>query len=164
MLISTLNQAIQPTSEKLPDGLQYFLLFLLFAFIIVAIIVVIYFSKWLTLGPKVKRRWGRITRKGKSEKVVNGVQVRGGEIVVDANYEQELRNKITNSNSPQEKLDYQVKLEEHLKEKEKAANEIKKAEEAKLAKIQEKEERARITREAKEEAKRLKEESKGVKK
>ncbi len=138
------------------DGLNYFLLFLLFGSIIVSVVVVIYFAKWLTLGPKVKAMFSKKAR----NEMVEGVQLKGKEVIVDANYEEELRKKIAESHSPQEKLDYQSKLESHMKQKAKAEAEIKAAEEAKLAKLEEKEERQRIQQEVKEEAKKYKEESK----
>ncbi len=161
MLTNTIyNQSVETLGTGLPDGLDYFLLFLLFFGVIVGVIVVIYFAKWLTMGPKLKARWAKITGKSKGPAVVDGVQVKGKEIIVDANYEENLRKMIEEAHSPQEKLDYQSKLDAHIKQREKVEREIKEAEAAKLAKIQEKEELARIQREAKEEAKKLKEQNK----
>ncbi len=162
MLINKLDYQI-PDTYEISDGLNYFFLFLLFFGIIFAVVVIIYFAKWLTLGPKVKKRWAKITGKNKGDAVVEGVQIKGKEILVDANYEEELKKKIAESHSPQEKLDYQNKLDKHLKQKVKAEEELRKAEEAKLAKIEEKEERARVQKEAKEEAKKYKEEAKKAK-
>lgn len=154
--INYYKQNVNALNSGISDGLNYFFLFLLFGIILVSVILVIYFAKWLTLGPKVKRRWAKITRKHVDNSPIDGVKIKGKEIIVDANYEEELRNKIINAHSPQEKLDYQSKLDSHIKQKEKAENEIKSIEEAKLAKLKEKEERARIQKEAKEEAKRIK--------
>ncbi len=162
MLLNNLLK-IQDTNTfttQISDGLNYFLIFLMFAFIISSIVAVIYFSKWLTLGPKVKKRWNKILGKNKEEKNKDGVSIIKGEVVVDANYEKELLKKIEESTSPQQKLDYQVKLEVHQKEKQKAEDKIRQIEEDKLAKIQEKEDRARIKSEAKEEAKKIKEQNK----
>ncbi len=162
MLLNNLLK-IQDTdtfATQISDGLNYFLIFLMFAFIISSIVAVIYFSKWLTLGPKVKKRWNKILGKNKEEKNKDGVSIVKGEVVVDANYEKELLKKIEESTSPQQKLDYQVKLEVHQKEKQKAEEKIRQIEEEKLAKIQEKEDRARIKSEAKEEAKKIKEQNK----
>ncbi len=142
-------------TRQISDGLNYFLLFLMFASIIISVVVVIYFAKWLTLGPKLKKTFSRKAR----NEMEHGVQLKGKEIIVDANYEDELRRLIKESHSPQEKLDYQSKLDQHVKQREKAEAEIKAAEEQKLAKIQEKEERQRIQQEAKEEAKKYKEEA-----
>ncbi len=162
MLLNNLLK-IQDTdtfATQISDGLNYFLIFLMFAFIISSIVAVIYFSKWLTLGPKVKKRWNKILGKNKEEKNKDGVSIVKGEVVVDANYEKELLKKIEESTSPQQKLDYQVKLEVHQKEKQKAEEKIRQIEEEKLAKIQEKEDRARIKSEAREEAKKIKEQNK----
>ncbi len=162
MLLNNLLK-IQDTdtfATQISDGLNYFLIFLMFAFIISSIVAVIYFSKWLTLGPKVKKRWNKILGKNKEEKNKDGVSIVKGEVVVEANYEKELLKKIEESTSPQQKLDYQVKLEVHQKEKQKAEEKIRQIEEEKLAKIQEKEDRARIKAEAKEEAKKIKEQNK----
>ncbi len=155
MLNNTILRSVIETRE-MSDGLNYFLLFLMFSLIIISVIVVMYFAKWLTWGPKLKSTFSKKAR----NEMVEGVQLKGKEVIVDANYEEELRKLIANSHSPQEKLDYQSKLEKHLKQKEKAEAEIKAAEEAKLAKIQEKEETKRIQQEVKEETKKYKEESK----
>ncbi len=164
MLLENILRTIQPqTRETLPDGVNYFLLFLMFTVIIISVVIVIYFAKWLTLGPKVKKRWAKITRKNKGPSKVEGVSTVKGEVVVDANYEKELVRKIEEATSPQEKLDYQVKLESHRKQKALAEDAIKRSEQEKLAKIQEKEERARIKSEAKEEVKRIKQENKKLK-
>ncbi len=151
-------QPVEPAT--ISDGWNYFFLFLLFAFIIISVVVIIYFAKWLTLGPKFKKKWAKRLGRNKGDNHVHGVQVKGKEVVIQADYEDELREKIANSHSPQEKLDYQSKLDSHIKQKAKAEKEIREAEEAKLAKIEEKAERARIQKEAKDEAKKLKEEYK----
>ncbi len=153
----------QDINPLMSDGLNYFFLFLLFFGIIVSIVVVIYFAKWLTLGPKLKKRWAKITRQDAKVEHEHGVRVKGGAIEIQADYEEELRKKIEESTSPQEKLSHQTKLDSHIKQKEKAHRELREAEAAKLAKIEEKEERARIQREAKEELKKQKQESKGKK-
>ncbi len=164
MLKETLLRAtIDTRSADIPDGLQYFFLFLLFATIILSVVAVIYFAKWLTLGPKVKKRWNKILRKDKSNDMEHGVQVKGKEVIVDASYEDELRRMIKESDSPQQQLEYQNKLEAHLKQKEKAQADIKRIEEEKLAKIAEKEELARIREEAKKEAKKIKDQQKADK-
>ncbi len=137
-------------------GLNYFFLFLLFFTIIFSVVVIIYFSKWLTLGPKLKRRWKRITRQEKKSEVINGVQVRGGEVVIDANYLEALKISINQAGTPQEKLHYQQLIEKHEIEKSKAEKQIKEQEEIKLEKIRLKQEKKRISKEAKEEAKKIK--------
>ncbi len=137
MLTNKLDYQI-PDTQTISNGLNYFFLFLLFAGIIVGVVIIIYFAKWLTMGPKLKARWARMTGKGKDNGPVDGVQVKGKEILVDANYEEELKKKIQEAHSPQEKLAYQNKLDKHVKQKERAEREIREAEEAKLAKIQEK--------------------------
>ncbi len=152
-------QPIEPAT--ISDGWNYFFLFLLFASIIISVVVIIYFAKWLTLGPKFKKKWAKRLGRNKSNDHVHGVQVvKGKEVVIQSDYEEELRKKIEEAHSPQEKLDYQSRLDSHIKQKEKAEREVREAEEAKLAKIEEKAERARIQKEAKEEAKKLKEDYK----
>ncbi len=151
------NKAMRPELREISDGLNYFLVFLLFFLIIVSVVVVIYFAKWLTLGPKVKKRWNRILGRENKNEHEHGVRVKGGQVEIQADYEEELKKKIEESESPQEKLSHQTKLDSHLKQKERAEREIREAEAAKLAKIEAKEERARVQKEAKEEIKKQKE-------
>lgn len=159
----TNNYFVEITPYVLSDGLNYFLLFLLFAFIILSIVAVIYFSKWLTLGPKVKNRWAKIIGKNKGPSVVDGVQVKGGEVIVDADYVNDINRKIKEAKTPQELLEYQLLLERHNKQAEEAKAKIRADEEAKLAKIQEKEELKRAREEAKKEAEILKQKQKAQK-
>ncbi len=161
MKYELLYQDIEP--QQFSDGLNYFFLFLLFFLIIVSVVVVIYFAKWLTLGPKVKKRWAKLLGKNSNNEHEHGVRVKGGAVEIQADYEEELRKKIEESNSPQEKLSHQTKLDSHVKQKEKAHKEVREAEAAKLAKIEEKEEKARIQREAKEELKKQRQQLKNQK-
>ncbi|BDU67590.1 MAG: hypothetical protein TYPL_2430 [Candidatus Tyloplasma litorale] len=155
--------SLNTKSSSLSDGLNYFLLFALFFLVILFIVVIIYFAKWLTLGPGIKRFWGRITGKNKDKKIIDGVYVKGKEVVVDDNYLNEIDQGIENARTPQELIDYQSKKEKHEKQKELAIAEIRKKEEAKLAKIELKEERIKIAKEAKQHSKKVKEEAKRVK-
>lgn len=155
-----LRQPIETLANTVPDGLNYFFLFLLFGGVILAVVIVIYFCKWLTMGPKLKKRWAKITRRDRGDSVVEGVQIKGKEVIVDADHETSLQKKIAESESPQEKLAYQAKLDSHKKEKKRAEEQIKADEDARLAKIEEKEERNRIKQEAKDLRKKEKEKGK----
>ncbi len=149
--------------EPYSDGVDYFLLFLMFAFIIGAVIAVIFFAKWLTLGPKVKHKFNQWFGKDKNAGNTEGVQVKGGEIIIDAGYVDEINAKIKAAKTPQELLEYQLLLEKHNKKADEAKAKIKADEEAKLAKLQEKEELRAAREEAKKEAEILKKQQKEAK-
>lgn len=146
------------------DFVNYTLIFLLFFFIIIFVIVIIYYAKWLTLGPKLKRRFSKIFGKFKKKKSIDGVTVKGKDILIDSNYIEEIELKIKNAETPQELLDLQAQRDKHNKQVEFLEKQIKQKEEQKLEKIKMKEERSRISKEMKEQSSKLKKEQKEQKK
>ncbi len=154
-----MNRAMQtPEIYQIPDELNHFLVALLLLIIIFAALGIWLFAKWLTAGPWFKRKYKKIFKKEKDN--VEGIEVVEGEIVVDANYINELDEKIKNAETPQELLELQLLKEKHEKEKLRLEQEIADKEAAKLAKLQEKEDKARIKAEMKEKEKEYKEKEK----
>ncbi len=154
---------ISDCSEKISDPLNHFFIALMFIFIIFSIIGVIFFAKWLTLGPKVKSKFSSIFGKNKNSFEKNGIKIKGKEVIIDENYISEINEKIKNANTPQELLEYQILLEEHKKQTDDIRKKIKEKEDQKLDKLEQKRKNKELSKNAKEEAKMLKKEYKDKK-
>ncbi|NQX83247.1 MAG: hypothetical protein HRS50_00840 [Mycoplasmataceae bacterium] len=162
-MINLLIAKISIYNNQLDDGLNYFLIFLLFTLIIIRVIIIIFFAKWLTLGPKIMKKWHNIKNRN-SEKSFDGVKVKGKQIIVDQEYIVDIEEKIKKAETPQELLEYQILKENHEKQKIKAEKSVKEKEDVKLEKIEAKANRSRINSEAKSEAEKIKLEQKFIKK
>ncbi len=149
-----------PHESTMPNWANYLLLALLFFGIIILGIAIIMFAKWLTVGPKLKHRSKSIANKITGKKSDDGISVKGGEVIENQEFLNEINKKIENAETPQELLELQIEKENYEKSKLKAQEEIKAKEEAKLKKINDKEERARISKESKEKSKELREKEK----
>ncbi len=107
-----MNRAMQtPEIYQIPDELNHFLVALLLLIIIFAALGIWLFAKWLTASPWFKRKYKKIFKKEKDN--VEGIEVVKGEIVVDANYINELDEKIKNAETPQKLLELQYLKEEN---------------------------------------------------
>lgn len=163
-LVANNNEYLRSSSQAgLSDGLNYFLIFLMFFLIIAAVIFFIMFAKWLTVGPKLKKRWNKLFNKV-DPNAENGIKIKGKEVVVDDQYIVEIEKSIAEAKTPQELLEQQIKLENHNKQKLLAEEKIKKDEQEKLEKLESKEERKKLNTEAKQTAKELKKQEKERKK
>ncbi len=154
------NENLIPTASGLPNWVHYLLLSLLFTLIIGFIIFVIFFAKWLTAGPKLKSKYRRITSKITGKKTPGKVTVKGGEIVENIDYLNEIDKKIKNADTPQELLELQILKENHEKSKIDAQNKIREKEDSKLEKINKKIEQKRIRKEAQIKSKEIREKEK----
>lgn len=150
--------------SQLSDGLNYFLLSMLFLGVMFLVVGIWMFAKWLTVGPKLKRRKNKFLNIFKKNKSVDGVGIKKGEIIIENDYLDELDKEITNTTNPQELLKLQNKKVAHIKEKEKLERTIKEKEEKKLEKIERKKEMKRIKEDTKQRSKELKDEAKKNKK
>lgn len=148
------------TYDSISNGLNYFFIFLMFFCLIGFSIFIICFSKWLTMGPKFKAKLHKIKSKLFGKKDFEGVVVKKGEVVVDFDYIKEVEEKIKTANTPQELLELQLVKDGHEKAKISAKEKIKLDEDSKLQKINDKSEKGRIRKEAKEQGAILKTEEK----
>lgn len=162
MNMSTINIDISPYAYNppYPEWVDYLFLTLLFLGIILFIIGIWIFAKWLTTGPKFKRTWAKITGKNKGEKHTDGVIVKKGEIYVEEGYIESIDEDIRRAKTPQELLEAQLRKEKHEQEYVGAKEKIREDEENKLAKIEAKEEKKQARQDAKDLRKELKEKEK----
>lgn len=134
-------------ASSIPAPLNHFLVALLLLIIIFVAIGIWIFAKWLTAGPWFKRKFNKLFKRDKE--TVEGVEIVKGEVVVDANYLEQLDEEIRKAETPQELLELQLRREQHVKEKERLEQELADKEAAKLSKLQAKEDKTRLKAEAK---------------
>lgn len=152
-----LNETIDK-GVKMSDPLEHFFVALLFIAIIAFAIAVIFFAKWLVLGPWFRKKWNKIT--GSNKEKVEGVKVVNGEVVVDEEYISDIDKKIAAAETPQELLEAQLLKEKVEKERIRLNDEQKEKENKKLEKQNAKSEKARVRAEMKQQEKEYKEKQK----
>lgn len=145
---------------NIPDTVNYILIAFMLLSIIIIVICIIFFAKWLTMGPKLKAKWRKIIGKASGDKGLDGVKIKGKLVVIQDGYVEEIREKIKNAQTPQELLEYQIQLENHNKQKNISETEIKVKENEKLEKVEAKAESKILKAEAKIESTKLKSEEK----
>ena len=159
--ILNINSNIQLIgSTTFPDWAYYLTLSLFFLLIMGFVIWSWIFAKWLTAGPKFKKKWINFKNKLKKNKREKGILIEDGEVLIEEKYLIDIDKKIKEAKTPQELLDLQQQKEKLEKSVEEEKRLIKIVEEEKIEKIKNKEEKIRIKNESKEIEKKLKEKDK----
>lgn len=151
------------TATQMSDSLNEFLVALLLLIIIFVAIAIWLFAKWLTAGPWFKKKFNKMFKRNKDDSS-EGINVVKGKVVVDQNYIDEIDEKIKNAETPQELLELQLLKETNEKERIKLEKEIAEKDAEKLAKVEKKQDKARIKSEMKEKQKEFKANEKEKKK